>query len=142
MYFDNLFQGCRMNQRIIVRYSMSFKHQVVKELESGRFSSISQAKEHYGIAGAETIRNWLVRYGRNHLCPKVVRVEKPEEKNQIQELKKQIKQLKEALGQTQAENVINQEFLKIACEQMGQDLDSFKKKAGTALFTRPPDARS
>ncbi len=131
-----------MDQRMIVRYSMSFKHQVVEELESGRFSSISQANEPYGIAGAGTIRNWLVRYGRNHLCAKVVRVEKPEEKNQVQELKKQIKQLKEALGQTQAENVINQEFLKVACEQMAQDLESFKKKAGTELFTKPQDGHS
>jgi transposase-like protein len=130
-----------MKQRVIVRYSLSFKHQVVEELESGRFSSISQANEHYGIKGGETIRNWLVRYGRNHLCPKVVRVEKPDEKDQIRQLKKQIRQLKEALGQTQAENVINQEFLKIACEQMGQDLDSFKKKAGIERFTKPEGGR-
>ena len=131
-----------MDQRIIVRYSMSFKQQVVRELESGRFSSISEANEHYGITGTTTVRNWLVKYGRNHLCPKVVRVEKPNEKDQILQLKRQIKQLKEALGQTQAENVINQEFLKIACEEMGQDVESFKKKVGTELFTRPQDGRS
>ena len=130
-----------MNQRIIVRYSISFKHQVVEELESGRFSSISHARKHYGIAGADTIRNWLVRYGRNHLCAKVVRVEKPEEKNQIRHLKQQIKQLKEALGQTQAENVLHQEFLKIACEHLGQNLESFKKKVGTERFTKPPKER-
>ena len=126
-----------MNQRIFFRYSMSFKQQVVEELESGRFSSIYEANEHYGIKGATTVRNWLVKYGRNHLCPKVVRVEKPNEKDKILQLKKQIKQLKEALGQTQAENVINQEFLKIACEEMGKDVESFKKKAGTELFRRP-----
>ena len=63
-----------MNQRIIVRYIMSFKKQVVEELESGRFSSISEAKEHYGITGASTVQNWLVKCGRNHLCAKVVRV--------------------------------------------------------------------
>ena len=130
-----------MDQRIIVRYSMSFKQQVVRELESGRFSSISQANEHYGITGTTTVRNWLLKYGRNHLCAKVVRMEKPDEKNQILQLKRQIKQLKEALGQTQAENVINQEFLKIACEEMGQDVDSFKKKVGTELFTRPENSR-
>lgn len=130
-----------MDQRIIVRYSMSFKQQVVEELESGRFSSILKAKEHYGIAGAGTVRSWLVKYGRNHLCPKVVRVEKPNEKDKILELKKQIRQLKEALGQTQAENVINQEFLKIACEEMGKDVESFKKKAGTELFTKPDNSR-
>ena len=130
-----------MNERIVVRYSMSFKHQVVKELEAGRFSSISQANKHYGIAGAGTVRNWLVNYGRNHLCAKVVRVEKPNEKDKILELKKQIKQLKEALGQTQAENVINQEFLKIACEQMGKDVESFKKKVGIEPFTKPDNSR-
>lgn len=126
-----------MEQQIVTRYSMCFKQQVIGELESGRFSSISQAKEHYGITGSTTIQNWLKKYGRNHLRPKVVRVEKPNEKDKILELKKQVKQLKEALGQTQAENVLNQEFLKIACEQLGQDIESFKKKAGTGLYIRP-----
>lgn len=126
-----------MHQKIVIRYSQSFKQQVIKELESGRFSTISEVQEHYGITGSATIRNWLVKYGRNHLCAKVVYVKKPNEKNQILELKKQIKQLKEALGQTQAENIINQEFLKIACEQMGQNLESFKKKVGTELFIKP-----
>jgi transposase-like protein len=130
-----------MDQRIVVRYSMSFKRHIVEELESGRFSNISEVQKHYGIAGTATVRNWLIKYGRNHLCAKVVRVEKPNEKNQILQLKRQIKQLKEALGQTQAENVINQEFLKIACEQMGQDIESFKKKVGTELFTKPENSR-
>ena len=125
-----------MRQKIIVRYSQSFKQQVISDLESGRFSSITKAQEHYGITGATTIKNWLQKYGRNRLCAKVVHVEKPNEKNKMLELKKQIKQLKEALGQTQAENILNQEFLKIACEEMGQDIESFKKKAGIELFTK------
>ena len=124
-----------MNQRLVVRYSIGFKRQVVEQLESGRFSSICQAKAHYGINGAETIKRWLRRYGRNELCPKVVRVEKPNEKDQIRELKKQIRQLKEALGQTQAEKVIGDEFLKMACENMGMDVEMFKKKVGGKLFT-------
>ena len=126
-----------MQQKLVIRYSMSFKRQVIEDLESGRFNSIGQASEHYGISGAETVRNWLRKYGRNKLCPKVVRVEKPNEKDQIRELKKQVRQLKEALGQTQAEKVIGEEFLKIACEDMGVDLDSFKKKVGGGLFTDP-----
>jgi len=125
-----------MHQKIVVRYSQSFKQQVISDLESGRFSNITQAQEHYGITGAETIKKWLQKYGRNHLCAKVVHVEKPDEKSKILELKRQIKQLKEALGQTQAENILNQEFLKIACEEMGQDIESFKKKVGIGLFTR------
>jgi transposase-like protein len=142
MILDSLLQENTMNQRIVTRYSMSFKQQVVEQLESGCFSSISQAKEYYGITGAQTIKRWLGKYGRNHLCAKVVRVEKPNERNQILELKKQIKQLKEALGQTQAQNVLNQEFLKIACEETGQDLDSFKKKVAIELFTEPEDGQT
>jgi transposase-like protein len=116
---------------------MAFKRQVVEQLESGRFSSICEANEHYGIRGAETIKTWLRRYGQNHLCPKVVRVEKPNEANQIKQLKSQIKKLKEALGQTQAEKLVGEEFLSIACEKLGLDVEEFKKKAGTMLFTEP-----
>jgi transposase-like protein len=114
---------------------MSFKQQVIEELETGQFDSISQAQRHYGIRGSETIAKWLRKYGKNQLCAKVVRVERPDEKQQISQLKKQIRQLQEALGQTQAQNVLNQEFLKIACEQLGQDVDSFKKKVDTRRFT-------
>ncbi len=124
-----------MRQSTVIRYSMSFKQQVIEQLESGQFGSISEARAHYEIKGCDTVQNWLRKYGRNHLCAKVVRVEKFNEKNQIRELKKQIRQLKETLGQTQAEKVIGEEFLKIACEEMGQDVDAFKKKADTKRFT-------
>ncbi len=128
-----------MKQKTVYRYSMSFKQQVIEQLEAGRFSSINEAKEHFGIRGGYTIQSWLRKYGRNHLCPKVVRVEKPDEKNQIRELKKQIRQLKEALGQTQAEKVLGQAFLEIACEKLGEEVDEFKKKADIARFTKPEE---
>ena len=129
-----------MRQTTVYRYSMSFKQQVIEQLEAGRFSSINEAKEHFGIRGDYTIQKWLRKYGRNHLCPKVVRVEKPDEKNQIRELKKQIKQLREALGQTQAEKVLGQAFLEIACEKLGEDVEEFKKKADIVQFTKPEDS--
>ncbi len=69
-------------------------------------------------------------------------MEKPDEKNRIRELKKQVRQLKEALGQTQAEKIIGEEFLKIACEQLGQDVEKFKKKADTERFTGQKEDRN
>jgi transposase-like protein len=126
-----------MRQTEVIRYSISFKQQVIRELESGRFGNISEAKEHYGINGATTIRNWLGRYGRNHLCPKIVRVEMPDEKDQIKQLKKQIRQLQEVLGRTQAEKAINEAFLEIACEKLGEDVEEFKKKADSLLSEEP-----
>lgn len=122
-----------MIQKLVYRYSIAFKQQVIEQFESGRFSSINEAKEHYGIRGDYTIQKWLRKYGRNHLCPKIVRVEMPEEKDQIKQLKKQIKQLQEVLGRTQAEKVISDVFLEIACEKLGEDVEEFKKKADSLL---------
>ena len=120
-----------MQQKLVIRYSSTFKRHIISELESGRFSNITEAQRHYGIVGNGTIQKWLKRYGRNHLCPKVIRVEKPDEQNQIRELKKQVRQLKEALGQTQAEKIIGDAFLEIACEDMGVEVEAFKKKVDT-----------
>lgn len=118
-----------MKERTVVRYSMSFKRQVVEELEEGRFSSVEQARLFYGIGGSGTIEKWLRKYGRNHLCAKVVRVEKPNEKDQVRELKRKIHELTEALGDLQAEKWVGDEFLKIACKKLGEGVEEFKKKA-------------
>ena len=126
-----------MVSSVHVRYSMAFKQQVVSELESGRFGSLDAARQHYGIAGSHTIRGWLARLGRNHLMPKVVRVEKPDEANQVAGLRKQVRQLQQALGQTQLKSVLNEALLEIACQELGVDVESFKKKADTKRCTGP-----
>ena len=43
-------------------YSMSFKLQVVKEVESGEIG-INAAQRKYGIQGKTTVSNWLRKYG-------------------------------------------------------------------------------
>jgi len=126
-----------MIQRLVYSYSTAFKRQVIEQLELGRFSSINEAREHYGIRGDNTIRLWLRKYGRNHLCPKVVRVEMPDEKDQIRQLKKQIKQLQQVLGKKEAQNALNEAFLEIACEKLGEDVEEFKKKADSTLSDKP-----
>jgi len=121
-----------MKERTVLKYSMSFQQQVVEELENGRFSSVNEARLFYGI-GCGTIQTWLRKYGRNHLCAKVIRVEKPNEKDEIRELKRKIHELKEALGDSQAERWLEEQFLKIACKKFGEDVEEFKKKAATML---------
>ena len=110
---------------------------MIGDLESGRFDSIESARLHYGIGGIDTIQRWLRKYGKNHLLPKVVIVQKPDEKDMIRELKRQVAELRHVLGQTQVQNVLNGEFLKIACEDLGCDVEAFKKKVDTARFTKP-----
>lgn len=126
-----------MIRRVIRRYSDCFKRQVVEDLESGRFDSIRAAQRHYGIVGADTVPRWLRKYGKNHLVPKVVIVQKPNEKDQIGQLRRQVAELQRILGQTQTENVLNAEFLKIACEELGCELSAFKKKVGVARLDKP-----
>ncbi len=126
-----------MARRIIKQYSSCFKRQVVEDVESGRFDTLMAVQHHYGIGGMDTIQRWLRQYGKHHLTPKVVIVQKPDEKDQIRQLKRRVAELQRVLGQTQAENVLNAEFLKIACEALGCDLDAFKKKVGASRSPGP-----
>lgn len=129
-----------MEQKIIYRYSTAFKRQVIEDIESGRFSSIGQVREHYGIKGMSTIPGWLKRFGRNELLHKVVRVEKPNEQDEIRKLKQQIRHLKEVLGDKEALYALEEEYLKIACEELGTDVESFKKKgSGGQSGKQPPE---
>jgi transposase-like protein len=120
---------------------VAFKQQVVADLEGGRFSSILGARAHYSIGGADTIRRWLVRYGRNHLIPKVVRVETLDEAERIRELQRRVRDLEQALGRTQMGRMLDESYLRLACEALGTDVASFKKKAGTPRCTPPQGER-
>jgi len=126
-----------MIRRVIRKYSDCFKRQVVEELESGRFDSVREAQRHYGVLGADTVPRWLRKYGKNHLLPRVLIVQKPNEKDQIRDLKRQVAELQRVLGRTQAEKVLNEEFLKIACEQLGYDPEAFKKKVDAKRSVKP-----
>jgi transposase-like protein len=127
-----------MTERRIIRYSVCFKRQVVSELESGRLASIEAARERYGIGGTSTIQRWLRQMGKNHLQAKVVRVERPDEADQVRQLQRRIAELERALGRTQAENVLHAEYLKQACDALGEEVDSFKKKSDGSRCTPPP----
>jgi len=108
-------------QRVIVRYSISFKQQVVKEIEEEGLSYES-AKRRYGIKGGETIQKWLVQFGKNHLINKVVRVEMKGEKDRVKELEAEIKKLKAALADSALENHAMKTLIKIVDEHYDTDV--------------------
>ena len=131
-----------MRHRVIVRYSESFKRQVVGDLESGRFPSVEAARFHHGIKGSMTVRKWIVRLGQNHLLAKVVRVEKPDEAGLVSSLRREIAQLQKALGQTQARSLLNESYLELACEKLGEEVEVFKKKSAGKRCIDPASARA
>jgi transposase-like protein len=76
-----------------IRYSESFKQKVVNELAKGKFISCGEASRAYGITGAATVRAWLKKYGRTDLLPRVIRVESENDRNEVEDLKRKIKEL-------------------------------------------------
>ena len=118
----------------VIRYSESFKLQVVRDLESGRFANIGQAASHYGITGSVTIRGWLIKFGKDRLMPRVVRVETPDEQHELKRLRQRVRQLEGLLADKELGLVISETYLELACERAGiPDVEDFKKKtAGRA----------
>ena len=118
-----------MGQVIVRRYSEAFKLQVVTELESGKLSSLSEAQRRYGIAGNSTLPSWLKKYGKEYQLPRIVRVETPNERDQLKQLKKENDRLKRALADEHLKAVLYEAWFEVACEDFGvKDVAGYKKK--------------
>lgn len=112
-------------------YSEAFKLQVVREYEAGEYENIAAVRRKYGITGMGTVERWIKQYGKGHLMKKVIRVETPGEGDRLKELEREVKRLKEALGEAHLDLLLGEEYLRIACRRAGvEDLEGFKKKHG------------
>lgn len=123
-------------KKVVIRYSQAFKQQVVQQIEE-RHWTVKEAMRAYGIKGSHTIEGWMRRMGKLDLLPKFVRVEKPEERDQIKELQRKIKELKDALAETQVRCIIAETRLDIVCEQQGLDPEEVKKKLQEKPSSKP-----
>jgi transposase-like protein len=116
------------SRREEIRYSEAFKMEVVRELEQGglAFDAISRK---YGIKGSITVSRWVRQYG-NGTRGKVIRVERPEEINELKRLKARVRQLESALGDANIDAALERAYTRLACERAGiADVAEFKKKA-------------
>ena len=112
-----------------VRYSEAFKLEVLRQIEEGRFATRAAAYRAYGIRGQGTIERWALKYGKNHLGGKVVRVQTPKEVSELQRLRKRVKDLEKALADERLDHMLDEAYLEMACEAAGiDDVDAFKKK--------------
>lgn len=111
------------------RYSDCFKLSVVTEIEKNGLT-IQEARLKYGIKGGATIQKWLVKFGKNHLLNKVVRVETKDERNELKRLLDENKKLKIAYAELAIDHKLSEKVLEKADEMMGLDL---KKKYEQAL---------
>ena len=112
--------------RKVIRYSISFKQKVVKEVEQEGLS-ISEVNRRYGINGGETVKKWLKELGKQHLLNTVIRVEMKGERDRLLEMEKEIQKLKAALADAYLARDCAEEVIKQASAIYQTDL---KKKFG------------
>ncbi|MBC7867703.1 MAG: transposase [Gloeobacteraceae cyanobacterium ES-bin-316] len=112
--------------KISIRYSISFKQKVVREIEEEGLG-ISEAARRYGIKGGQTIQKWIKQFGKNHLLNKIIRVEMKGEKDRTKELEQEIKKLKEALADAYLAKDAAEKIIELANKEYNIDL---KKNLG------------
>lgn len=124
----------RAGQNQVIRYSEAFKMAVVRELESEDLP-FEQMRRKYGIRGTITVQRWVRKYG-NGTRGRIIRVEKPEEINELQRLRRRVRQLESALADANIDVALERAFTELACERAGVKVEEFKKKAAGQLRTK------
>jgi len=90
------------DQKTVIRYSIGFKRKVVHEIEEEGLS-VFEASRRYGIKGGQTVKKWVIKFGKHHLLNKLMRVETMEEKDRVKQLEQENKKLKMALADSMME---------------------------------------
>lgn len=117
-----------------IRYSQSFKLKVVQEIERGELNGAA-AQRRYGIKGKSTVTGWIRKYGSGKYG-KVIRVEEAGEINEELRLRREVRKLKEVLADAHVDLALARSYLEIACEEMDQSVEVFKKKHAGGRRTR------
>lgn len=115
------------------QYSEAFKQQVVDAIAKGKYTSVRQAQKACGVGGSETVKRWVIKYGRDDHLPKRIRIETLKEADRLKVASKRIKELESALADAHIDNCLEHAFLEIACERMDVDVNDFKKKHALTL---------
>jgi len=110
-------------QKVSVRYSISFRQKVVREIEEEGLT-LDAAARRYGIKGGQTISNWVKKFGKYHLLSKIVRIETMEEIDRIKELEAENKKLKIAL----ADSMMEKRCLEVVIEEADKAYEMGLKK--------------
>jgi transposase-like protein len=118
-----------------IRYSEAFKLAVVREVE-GQDLPFEQVRRKYGIRGCNTVQMWVRKYGRGDRGIRI-RVEKPEEINELKRLKERVRRLESALADANIDLALERAYTQLVCERAGLDVEEFKKKAAGQLPTKP-----
>lgn len=126
----------RVGQNVGIRYSEAFKMALVRELEEQDLP-FEHVRRKYGILGSYTLQKWVHQYG-NGTRGKRIRVERPKEINEKEQLKRRVRALEQALADANIELALERQYTRLACERAGiDDVMEFKKKGAGKRRTGP-----
>jgi len=118
------------NDKVIRRYSESFKLKILDELTTGKLNK-NQLGKLYGI-NPTTINEWIRKYERKDLMNTRIKVETKDEITRIKELQKEIEQLKKLLLKKDLDAMVLDSYLEVAAEKLGyKNVVELKKKLNT-----------
>ena len=119
-----------------IRYSEAFKLEAVRELEQEDLP-YTELQRKYRIKGTTTVQRWVRKYG-NGTRGKVIRVERPDEMNELKRLKARVRLLEASLADANIDAALERAYTRLACQRAGiTDVAAFKKKAGGQPDMKP-----
>ena len=109
----------------VIRYSRGFKMQLVREAEEEGMSAWRVSRK-YRVT-APSVMRWLREMGSGK-HGKVIRVERAGEVNELSRLRRELRTVKEALADAHVALAVEKAYVAVACEQLGQPAEDWKKK--------------
>jgi transposase-like protein len=104
------------------RFSEPFKKEQVILIESGELT-VQEVSRLYEVK-TQSVRLWLKKYGSKELPPILV-VSNSKEYDKLGQLEKQIKELKQIIGEQQIKLITQSSIIELAEQKLGKD---FEKK--------------
>ena len=117
-----------MQQKVVKEYSEAFKLTVIGKIEKEGMS-ITSASKRYNCT-RDSIYNWLVKYGKNHLLCIKVKVMTTDEQDELLIIKAQLKEAKEAMFSLQMRCNRFESIAEQACKQLKVSPDFFLTNKG------------
>ena len=118
------------NDKVVRRYSESFKLKILDELSTGKHSK-KQLGNLYGV-NPSTINQWIKKYDRKDLMNARILVENIDETSRLKALKKEVEQLKNLLIKKDLEKLVDDSYLEVAAKNLGyKSVEELKKSLNT-----------